>query len=84
VNTDAPWPFAYLDDYTWHRVWRWLRRQHPRVHWKTLRRRYYQNWRPTENGVVLFDPRKVAVTRYRYRGANIPTLWPSANIGEVE
>ena len=31
--------FNYLADYTWLRVWRWLRKKHRRAHWRTIRRR---------------------------------------------
>ena len=32
--------FNYLDHYTWHRVVGWLRREHRRATWKSIRRRY--------------------------------------------
>jgi hypothetical protein len=36
-------------------------------------------WLPLSwNGIQLFNPASVAVTRYRYRGA-IPTPWVTAN-----
>jgi hypothetical protein len=39
-------------------------------------------WRIAHNGVVFTGASSVAVTRYRYRGANIPTPWtPTANSG---
>jgi hypothetical protein len=47
------------------------------VHRKELRRRYCDGrWWPSDNGVTLFDPGKVGTSRYRYRGAVIPTPWP--------
>jgi len=68
--------FAYLHQFTWLRVVRWLRRKHRRANWKWLRRRYLANrWWPEHDGVALFDCRAVPVTRYRYRGAAIPTPW---------
>ncbi len=68
--------FAYLHQYTWLRVIRWLRRKHRRANWKWLRRRYLANrWWPEHDGMALFDCRAVPVTRYRYRGAAIPTPW---------
>ncbi len=68
--------FAYLHQYTWLRVTRWLRRKHRQANWKWLRRRYLANvWWPEHDGVALFDCRAVQVTRYRYRGAAIPTPW---------
>ncbi|WP_346765637.1 group II intron maturase-specific domain-containing protein [Streptomyces sp. A0958] len=70
----------YLGYYTWHRVWRWIRRKHRRVPWKQLKRRYQGNqvgatWWPEHDGVRLFNPAKVEIVRYRYRGARIPNPW---------
>jgi len=69
--------FGYLHHYTWWRVVGWIRRKHRKTNWKTLRRRYYatNRWWPQDGGVVLFDPARVPITRYRYRG-DIPTPWP--------
>ena len=67
--------FNYLCSYVWRRVVCWLRHKHPRASWKRLRRRYLPGWWPTEGRVRLFDPAKVPVTRYRYRGAQIATPW---------
>ena len=69
--------FAYLGHYAWLRVRRWLRRKHPHVSWKELRRRYTRNgWLPEQDGVTLFNPASIKIVRYRYRGAVIPTPWP--------
>jgi RNA-directed DNA polymerase len=70
--------FGYLDQYTWHRVVRWLRKRHPRTKMVVLKRRYLPGWRPTEDGVTLFQPQAVTVSRYRYRANNIPTPWARA------
>ena len=67
--------FSYLDTYAWRRVTGWLRRKHHRRNWKWLRRRYLPGWRPTEGKVTLFNPAKVTVSRYRYRGRRIPPPW---------
>jgi RNA-directed DNA polymerase len=67
--------FSYLGAFTWHRIMGWLRRKHPRVGWKELRRRYLPNWWPTQDEVRLFDPSSVAIVRYRYRGADIASPW---------
>jgi RNA-directed DNA polymerase len=72
--------FSYLGDYTWHRVWRWIRRKHRRVPWRKLKRRYSSNpapgaWLPEQDGIKLFDPAAIAIIRYRYRGTRIPTPW---------
>jgi len=53
----------------------WLHKRHRRLSWKKLRRRYLPGWRPTEDGITLFDPATVRVTRYRFRGYKIPTPW---------
>jgi len=75
--------FAYLDQYTWHRVVRWIRKRHNRAKWDALLRRYLPGWRPVEDGVVLFQPQTVTVSRYRYRAANIPTPWPTRTSAAV-
>lgn len=68
--------FAYLHQFTWLRVVRWLRRKHRRANWAWLRRHYLANaWWPEHDGEALFDCRAVPVTRYRYRGAAIPSPW---------
>jgi RNA-directed DNA polymerase len=68
--------FAYLQHFTWLRVVHWLRRKHRRANWRWLRRRYLANrWRPEQGGEALFDCCAVPVTRYRYRGAAIPSPW---------
>ncbi|HEX2418921.1 MAG TPA: group II intron reverse transcriptase/maturase [Micromonosporaceae bacterium] len=75
--------FGYLDQYTWHRVVRWICKRHNRTKWAILLRRYLPGWRPTEDGVTLFVPQQVTVSRYRYRAANIPTPWPSRTPGSA-
>jgi len=72
--------FNYLRAFTWRRVVQWLRRKYPKANWRWLRRRYLPGWWPAHEGVVLYNPAGVAVTRYRYRGTKIPTPW---EIGEV-
>jgi RNA-directed DNA polymerase len=68
--------FSYLADYTWHRVYHWLRRKHPQSVWKSLRGRYLKSGSWSEgDGVALFDCVAVQVSRYRYRGTAIPTPW---------
>lgn len=70
--------FCYLSHFAWVRVMRWIRRKHPSITWKQLRRRYCDGgwWPVTEEG-ELFNPAKVSTTRYRYRGTVIPSPWPS-------
>ncbi|GAB3165966.1 group II intron reverse transcriptase/maturase [Myceligenerans halotolerans] len=68
--------FQYLSHYAWQRTLAWIRRKHRGMNWKELRRRYCgDGWWPTENGTTLFNPAKVTTTRYRFRGAQIPTPW---------
>jgi RNA-directed DNA polymerase len=70
--------FHYLAHFTWWQVIRWLRRKHPRITWKDLRRRYCAGgWWPTTPQWGLYDPAAVTTTRYRYRGTAIPTPWPA-------
>jgi RNA-directed DNA polymerase len=73
--------FRYLEEVSWRRVIKWLRRKHPNATWKQLRRRYLPGWRPTDGSVVLLNPSKVTVIRYRYRGASIPTPWTPTAAG---
>ena len=70
--------FGYLDAFTWRRVFNWLCHKHRHLGRKNLVRRYYQQWRPWDGKVTLFNPATVAVTRYRYRGAQIPSPWSPA------
>jgi RNA-directed DNA polymerase len=67
--------FNYLRAIVWQRVIRWLRRKHSHASWKQLRHRHLDGWWPGDGDVVLFDPAAVTVTRYRYRGAVIPSPW---------
>jgi RNA-directed DNA polymerase len=70
--------FGYLRAFTWRQVIRWLRRKHPDITWKELRRRFcIDRWWPADGDVILFNPAAVRTTRYRYRGAKIPSPWPS-------
>jgi RNA-directed DNA polymerase len=67
--------FNYLRAYTWRRVVQWLRRKHPKANWRWLRSHYLPGSWPTHDGVVLFNPGGMVVTRYRYRGEKIPVPW---------
>jgi len=70
--------FAYLSHYLWWRVIRWLRKKYERLTWKQIRRRCWgHNWTSRE-GTRLAWPDEVKVTRYRYRGHNIPSPWTTA------
>jgi RNA-directed DNA polymerase len=67
--------FSAIGVFAWRRVIRWLRKRHPKLSWAQLLRRYLPGWVPTENGVELFNPVTVPVSRYRYRGNKIPNPW---------
>ena len=43
----------------------------------TLVRRHFTNWSPVGEEIAMFRPQTVALERYRYRGAWIPTPWTS-------
>jgi len=73
--------FSYLAQWAWWRMIRWLRRKHPRLTWKQARHRYYGADRITQDGVTLYNPARMQVGRYRYRGAQICTPY---NIDEVD
>jgi RNA-directed DNA polymerase len=67
--------FAYLGNYTWWRVMRWLRKKHPKRSWKYFRRRYFGARGIQANGITLYNPAAMRIERYRYRGALISTPW---------
>ena len=74
-HTAAKRCFGYLSYYLWWRVIRWLRNKYPRLTWKQIRRRCWgRNWTSNE-GTRLYWPAEVPVTRYLYRGHQIPTPW---------
>ena len=67
--------FRYLHQFAWRRILIWLRHKHSRTTWKWIRRHYLPKWWPTDGETELFDPARVAITCYRYRGEKIPTPW---------
>ncbi len=69
--------FSYVDYFVFWRIFGWLRQRHPRLNKHTLVRRYLPGWQISDDGINLFRPASVAVTRYRYRGNTIPTPWTS-------
>ena len=73
--------FSYLGYYAWWRMILWIRRKHPHMGWKQIRRRYYGADRIDDNGVTLYNPAKMQVRRYRYRGAQICTPY---NLDDVD
>lgn len=67
--------FSRLDTFVWRRFTRWLRKRHPKVPWRDLKRKYMKRWRIVINGREMFYAASVPVTRYRYRGTRIPNPW---------
>lgn len=65
--------FSYLGWYAWWRMIYWIRRKHPHLTWKQIRRRFYGADRICEDSLVLYNPAKMRVERYRFRGAQIAT-----------
>jgi len=71
--------FSAIDSHAWNRLMRWIRAKYKgksRLSIKEMRRRFCgPGWRFAYNGVVFTGASSVKVTRYRYRGSNIPTPW---------
>lgn len=68
--------FSFLRYFTWRRIVAWRRALH-RWNWTKVTRwlqRPNGSWKPiSDRGVTLFDPTKVRIEPYRYRGARIPS-----------
>jgi RNA-directed DNA polymerase len=72
--------FNKVDAHAWNRIMRWLRNKH---HGRTglgmpqMRRRFCLpgTWIFAANGTRFTGASAVPVTRYRYRGGNIPAPW---------
>ena len=72
--------FDRLGSFAWRRVVRWLRQRHLGLNWTAIRRRFLHGWKIVCDGITLYNPSTVAITRYRYRGARIPSPWsPTAD-----
>jgi RNA-directed DNA polymerase len=71
--------FSAVDHHAWHRLMRWIRAKYKGktgLTMKQMRRRFCgTGWRFAHNGVIFTGASSVKVTRYRYRGSNIPTPW---------
>jgi RNA-directed DNA polymerase len=66
--------FGYLAAIAWRQVMAWLRRKHRRITWRALRRRYCNGgWQPADGETRLLHTGSITTTRYRYRGAAIPS-----------
>jgi len=73
--------FSFLRYFTWRRIVAWQREQH-RWNWSKVKRwlrRPDGSWKPiAAEGAVLFDPTKVRIERYWYRGNRIPSPYDPA------
>jgi len=69
--------FGYVDHFAFWRIVGWLRKRHVRLNMHTLVRRFLPGWKIRAGDVEMFRPKEVAIVRYRYRGARIPTPWSS-------
>jgi RNA-directed DNA polymerase len=70
--------FGYVDHFAFWRIVGWLRKRHVGLNMHTLVRRFLPSWQVRVGKIELFRPTTVAIVRYRYRGARIPTPWASA------
>jgi RNA-directed DNA polymerase len=66
--------FSYLSSFTWRRVAYWIRKRHDGLNWQAIRRRFMPQGVITDDGIFLFNPASITVSRYRYR-SKIPTPW---------
>jgi RNA-directed DNA polymerase len=73
--------FNYVDHFAFWLIVGWLRKRHVGLNMHTLVRRYLPGWRIHDGGIEMFRPQTVAIERYRYRGAKIPTPWTSVTTG---
>jgi RNA-directed DNA polymerase len=76
--------FSFLRYYTWRRIVAWQREQH-RWNWTKVKRwlrRPDGSWRTiATQGAVLFDPTRVRIERYWYRGTRIPSPYNPITTG---
>ena len=68
--------FGNIDNYAWQRVWSWLKKKHGRLKIRALIRGFCINgWQFATATTRFTGASTVTVTRYRYRGKNIPNPW---------
>jgi RNA-directed DNA polymerase len=71
--------FSAVDHHAWNRLMRWIRAKYAGksgLSMKQMRRRFCDaGWRFACNGIAFTGASSVKVTRYRYRGGNIPAPW---------
>ncbi len=73
--------FSYVDHFAFWRIVGWLRKRHVGLNWETLHRRFLPGWKVRDGRVEMFRPQEMAIVRYRFRGTNVPTPWPSSATG---
>jgi RNA-directed DNA polymerase len=67
--------FSYLDHFAFWRAVSWIRKRRAGMNRGTIHRRLFPDWEIRDDGVEMFRAHTVTVSRYRYRGARIPTPW---------
>ena len=68
--------FGSIDSYAWRRIWTWLKKKHGRMKIRNLKRSFCINgWQFSAGTTRFTGASTVTVTRYRYRGKNIPNPW---------
>lgn len=67
--------FGYVDHYAFWRIVGWLKKRHRGLNMHTLVRRYLPGWEISDEGIDMFRPNRMTVSRYRFRGNKIPTPW---------
>ena len=66
--------FSYLEHFAWRRVIRWIKRKHSTWGWRDIERRFPQ-WEVRAGDLALYNPERMPVGRYRYRGQQIAHAW---------
>jgi RNA-directed DNA polymerase len=75
--------FSYLGHFAWRRVIRWIKRKHPSWGWKDLQRSF-PDWEVRDGGLTLYNPERMPVERYRYRGQRIAHPWNTHEVNPDE
>jgi RNA-directed DNA polymerase len=67
---------GYVGNFARDRIYRWIRKKHPRRTWRYLKSQYGGGHRTFQDGGVrLLNPRSIKVMRYRRRGTHILLPW---------
>lgn len=78
-HSAASQTYADIRHYLWWRLWRWLLHKHPRTSKGVIATRYNMRGLPECNGVQLYNPTRMRIQRYHYRGSKIATPWETIN-----